>query len=303
MKNNLVSIIIPTFSRPINLSRAIDSVLAQTYSPIEIIVVDDNGEASPMQIETETVLSKYIENNEITYIKHKHNRNGSAARNTGVEAAKGFYVGLLDDDDVFSEDKIESQVKCIEDSQLNDETVKGCFCNCHLLGGVREYSIKNHPNENLTEQLLLGEVRFNSSTMLMDREAYLSIGGFDESYLRHQDWEFSIRFLKKYRMVLSCPDRCLTFKYQTPNIISKDPIKSINYLEYFLSNFADDIEKLPSSKKIYHYHYMKLSYVLFRNSYIKKGFEFFRKSASYKTPSFSELFRCIYYVIKALLKI
>ena len=80
-ENPLVSVVIPTYKRSETLTRAIDSVLEQTYPSIEIIVVDDNGEGTEMQLETEKALENYIISGEIVYIKHEVNRNGSAARN------------------------------------------------------------------------------------------------------------------------------------------------------------------------------------------------------------------------------
>lgn len=74
MNNKLVSVIIPSYSRPNNICRAIDSVLNQTYQPIEIIVVDDNGIGTDFQRQTEHVLSKYIRTNKIIYIKHDTNK-------------------------------------------------------------------------------------------------------------------------------------------------------------------------------------------------------------------------------------
>ena len=93
MNHPLVSIVIPTYARPTNLIRAIESVLAQTYAPIEIIVVDDNGVNTPFQKETENLLSSYIFDGKITYLKHEVNRNGSAARNTGTRASHGEIIG------------------------------------------------------------------------------------------------------------------------------------------------------------------------------------------------------------------
>ena len=112
--SSLVSIVIPTFARPDNLVRAIESVLNQTYKPIEIIVVDDNGRGTLYQVETENVLKPYIYKNQIKYLTHEINKNGSAARNTGFRVSKGDYVCYLDDDDVFAPTKIEKQVARLE---------------------------------------------------------------------------------------------------------------------------------------------------------------------------------------------
>ena len=76
MNDLLVSIIIPTYSRPTNLKRAIDSALAQSYPFIEIIVVDDNGEGTSCQVETEQVVAEYKNNANFHYLKHEMNKNG-----------------------------------------------------------------------------------------------------------------------------------------------------------------------------------------------------------------------------------
>lgn len=88
----LVSIIIPTFSRPQNLVRAVESCMKQTYGPIEVIVVDDNGEGTPYQQETEQILKEYVSNGTVVYLKHDVNRRGGAARNTGLKVFKGLTI-------------------------------------------------------------------------------------------------------------------------------------------------------------------------------------------------------------------
>lgn len=86
--NKLVSVIIPTYSRPVNLKRAINSVLNQSYNNIEIIVVDDNGDGTYNQIRTEKEINEYMSLNNFRYLKHNKNRNGAAARNTGIKTQK-----------------------------------------------------------------------------------------------------------------------------------------------------------------------------------------------------------------------
>ena len=96
----MVSIVIPTYGGSDCVKRAVDSCLSQSYSYLEIIVVDDNGEGTESQVKTYNSLSSLIESNKIRYICHEVNKNGSAARNTGVKASTGEYIALLDDDDV-----------------------------------------------------------------------------------------------------------------------------------------------------------------------------------------------------------
>jgi glycosyltransferase involved in cell wall biosynthesis len=98
---DFVSIIIPTYYRNDWLRSAIESALDQTYEPIEVIVVDDSGERH-----AEAVAREY----DVTYIAHEENQGGNPARNTGIEAARGGYIQLLDDDDQLLPEKVEKQV-------------------------------------------------------------------------------------------------------------------------------------------------------------------------------------------------
>ena len=109
-KNNIVSVVIPTHSGADVIQRAVDSVLAQTYKFIEIIVVDDNGKGSQKQLATEKSMKKYELNDKVKYIVHNDSCHGSAARNTGVKHSLGSFIALLDDDDSFIPNNIETHL-------------------------------------------------------------------------------------------------------------------------------------------------------------------------------------------------
>ena len=99
---NLVSVVIPTYKRSNRLPIAINSVLSQTYSNVEIIVVDDNGENNHT-LDTKKILQPYLKKNQIKYICHQTNKGGCKARNTGAFAANGTYIAFLDDDDFYDD--------------------------------------------------------------------------------------------------------------------------------------------------------------------------------------------------------
>ena len=97
MNENLkVSTIITTYRRADMLKRAIDSVLNQTYSNIEVIVVDDNDEKSEDRKNTEEIMTSYANNPKVKYIKHKVNMNGAAARNTGIKNSTNSHAHVLE---------------------------------------------------------------------------------------------------------------------------------------------------------------------------------------------------------------
>lgn len=100
-----VSVIIPTYYRNDLLKGAIESVEEQTYDRIELIVVDDSGDAHARSV---------AESYDVTYVAHDENRGPIGAWNTGFERSTGDYVQILDDDDRLVEHKIETQVELLE---------------------------------------------------------------------------------------------------------------------------------------------------------------------------------------------
>ena len=96
-----VSVVITTYKRPEKLGRAIKSVLNQSLKDWELIIVDDNNADSPFRKETGAFMEGYLGDSRIRYIKHEKNAGAPAARNTGIKAAMGAYIALLDDDDEF----------------------------------------------------------------------------------------------------------------------------------------------------------------------------------------------------------
>jgi glycosyltransferase involved in cell wall biosynthesis len=99
----LVSVVIPTYNYARFVSEAVDSVLAQTYPSLEVVVVDDGSTD-----DTREVLARY--GDRIRYI-YQPNAGLPAARNTGIKAARGEFIGLLDSDDVFHPRKFELQMR------------------------------------------------------------------------------------------------------------------------------------------------------------------------------------------------
>lgn len=114
-----VSVIIPTFERNDLICRAVDSVYAQTWKDLEVIVVDDNLPDSDWQMRTQEALKKYAGRSDFIYLKTSGRTGGGAARNHAILKATGTYVAFLDDDDRYLPEKIEKQVRFMEDHQLD----------------------------------------------------------------------------------------------------------------------------------------------------------------------------------------
>jgi glycosyltransferase involved in cell wall biosynthesis len=108
--DSLVSVVIPTRNRAKLLSRAVQSVLAQTHSHLELIVVDDNSSDDTPRF------MQGIEDKRVQYIRHEATRGPGPARNAGVAASQGQFVAFLDDDDEFLPDKLQVQMDAFSKS-------------------------------------------------------------------------------------------------------------------------------------------------------------------------------------------
>jgi glycosyltransferase involved in cell wall biosynthesis len=105
----LVSVIIPTFNRAYCLERAVDSALAQTYSDLEVVVVDDGSTDNTKAL----VHTRYAGEKRVIYL-HQANRGVAGARNAGFGVARGEFIALLDSDDVWMPWKLDVQIACLQ---------------------------------------------------------------------------------------------------------------------------------------------------------------------------------------------
>jgi len=115
----LVSVVMPTYKRSEMLSRAIDSVLAQTYKNIELLLVNDNEPGDEFTIDLQQRVAVYSTDSRFKLILQEKHVNGAVARNVGIKQARGEYIAFLDDDDWWDPNKIEAQVAVI--SELSEE--------------------------------------------------------------------------------------------------------------------------------------------------------------------------------------
>lgn len=175
-----VSVIIPTYKRSEFLDRAISSVLNQTYSNIEVIVVDDNEPHSNFRLLTQEKMSKYATNERIIYERNERNLGGALARNQGINKATGDYITFLDDDDIYLPNKVSVQIEYMMKNNL-DLTFSDVRIHTKedKLVDYREHPyVKNCSNDELLKQHLLHHLT-PTSTYMYKRDAILKVGGFD----------------------------------------------------------------------------------------------------------------------------
>lgn len=250
----LVSVVIPTFGRSELLPRAIDSVMTQTYRNIEVFVVDDNDYGSEHRMRTEKIQKDYLGCSNITFLMHKENLGGAAARNTGSKASKGKYIAFLDDDDEWFPEKIEKQVRYFE---LMGNDVGAIYCGYILQEHEGDVEIFRTENGKVIKEILMLEFDPGaSSTLVFRRDVLKELNYFDERFIRYQDLEILIRLCRNYEVDV-CPG--ILLRINGHNVPNSKVIESAQKL--FLREFKNDIMSLPfqDSSYIYAIHYIQLA--------------------------------------------
>ncbi len=184
----VVSVVIPTYNRLPKVKDAIDSVLSQTYRDFEFWVVDDGSTDG-------TGEALRVFGNKIKYIS-QDNRGASAARNLGARVSRGKYLAFLDSDDLWEPEKLEIQVKCMEENPQ--------FPLCYtdeiwIRKGIRVNPKKRHGKySGWIFEKCLPLCIISPSSALMKRALFEETGGFDETLPVCEDYDFWLRVTCRY---------------------------------------------------------------------------------------------------------
>ena len=181
-----ISVVIPTFNRAHLLDRAIESVLAQTYQDLEILVVDDGSTDN-----TREKLATY--GDAITYVYQK-NAGAAAARNTGLTIASGDFVNFLDSDDWFLAEKLAAQVAYL-DAHTECAIVLCAWQDRWAETGMTSDERLTTQMEDIVKAILLtgNNGLFPPHIALLRRECLINIGGFDTSLKMREEQDLWLR--------------------------------------------------------------------------------------------------------------
>ena len=186
----LVSVVIPAYNGRELIARTIESILAQTWPAVEVIVVDDGSTDG-----TSEVVARF--GDRIRFFQQK-NSGCAAARNLGLLHAKGEFVAVLDQDDLWVPHKLERQIPRFgEDPKIGVVYAGIEFFLIHS----GEVTATYYPSEEPTVHDVLGHMTLALQTMVFRRSALDQIGLFDASLVGTDDWDISIRMAAQFRIV------------------------------------------------------------------------------------------------------
>jgi len=251
-----VSVVIPSFQRVDWLRRAIDSVLAQTVSEFEVVVVDDGPSDG---------VARFVARHpdpRVRCVRHELNRGVAAARNTGVAAARGPVIGFLDHDDVWLPTKLERQLAAMEETGA--EVVHSLVYITDGQGNVyeratadgfrlfREVAAAGYPYH-----LLARRSSFFFGTFLVSRACIELVGAFDTDVNGVDDVDYVHR-LARIRPFHLVEEPLAMYCFHGANqVLFKDPMVSIRLAAKELRWLAE--AQPPKSREIRAYNYKEIA--------------------------------------------
>lgn len=209
----LVSVVVPAYNAAATVGAAVDSVLSQTVSNVEVIVVDDRSTDATAE------LVEAIPDPRVRLVRRAQNGRQAAARNSGIEVATGEWIAFLDADDIWLPRKLEIQLG----RMAAVPNCRACQAAAYLVDeDLNPLQLKHcRPVSNpMLSFLRLQNLPAAASSWIVKRELLDRIGMFDTELPVHEDWDFSLRLTPHANPI--CIDEPLTLYRQHGGNISLD---------------------------------------------------------------------------------
>ncbi len=240
-----VSVILPAYNREDLVARAIDSVLAQSFTDFELIVVDDCSTDG-----TRAVLERYRGHPRVRLVLSDVNRGGGGARNLGIAEARADLIAFQDSDDVWLPHKLAAQV-----AAMDARPAAGlCYCGALYSAGRESYylpkALFDRFEGDMSDQILIHNTT-STQTLVIRREALDRAGHFDGSFRRLQDWDLMIR-VAQVTEFLFLPEPLVVI-YGTPGNISSVPVNDAVFRAVMLEKYAGLFADHPDLRAEHHY--------------------------------------------------
>ncbi len=241
----LVSIVIATYNCAPYLAEAIESVLAQTFSDYEIIIVDDGSTD-----DTAAVLASFGDR---IQVHAQRNQGVAAARNVGVAFAKGSLIAFLDADDIFFPQKLEKQVALFKQSSSLAMVISGwqiVTCSGEVMSQAQPW--KDRPRLDLETAVLYKPAR--PSATMMRRAWFTRLNGFDSTLSSAEDLDFLLRAIASGAEAAWLPEVLVSYRQHTNSLMTQGQALVNNtdtVMEHFFSrpDLPPEIRRLEQQER------------------------------------------------------
>lgn len=235
----LVSIIMPAYNAEKYISKSIESVINQSYSDWELLIIDDNSSDN-----TKNIINSYLNDHRIKLFKNTFNLGPAKSRNLGLDNASGDYITFLDSDDFIHKDKLSSQLNFMQSNNFKMSHGNYFFCDNN------ENTLKKVITDNKIdyEKLLKGN-QFKIMTVLIEKEL---IKNLRFPNIKHEDYAFYLECLKLVSYSYSQRERIDSYVRVGNISVSSNKIKSA----LWTWNIYYKYEKLGLIRSLYYFiHY------------------------------------------------
>lgn len=244
----LVSVVITCYNYDKYLKQSIESALNQTYSNLEIIIINDGSTDNSDQ-----VISGYLNNEKIKYIKQE-NMGQARAKNVGVLNATGAYIAFLDADDIWCADKLEKQML-----KFDGKNVGVVYCRARYVDEndvIFEYEMTGtylQPRQGEVTNWLLYDNFIQFSSSVVKKECFDKLGLFDETFKMGIDWDLWLRISTVYQFDY-VEDRLFYYRVGHAGQMSKNAVErhrcSDLIIKKFIENNVQNVSKIDLRKSM-----------------------------------------------------
>ncbi|MEP0917141.1 glycosyltransferase [Leptolyngbya sp. DQ-M1] len=246
----VISVIIPVFNGEHTITETVQSVLNQTFTELEIIVIDDGSQDSTLSVVSS------ITDTRVKVFSYD-NAGVSTSRNRGFAHATGEYISFLDADDLWTPNKLEAQYQAL---QLHPQAAVAYSWVDYIDQDGKFFRSANHvtANGNIYEQLLLNNLLENGSNPLIRRQAFADVGGFDPTLAFGEDWEMWLRLSARYEFV-AVPSPQVLYRMSSNSVscnVQRMETGSLRMLEKAFSQAPQSLQYLKRNAIANLYHYL-----------------------------------------------
>ncbi len=276
----LVSVVIATYNMARYLPLALRSALDQTYRNVEILVIDDGS-----QDDTREVIAPFLGDRRLRYLVQE-NQGPAAARNRGVREAQGQFIAILDADDIWTREKLEQQIPLF----LRSAAIGVVYSRISYIDETgKELRIadnelfRGHVSGPLLVRNFIG-----FGTIVVRKECFDRLGGFDESIRMSEDYDLLLRFSTQYEF--DYVDRPLLYYREWSGQVSRNwntrYLKAIEIMKSFLRDFPDAVDKRTANEAWAHT-YVGFGYCMrSRESRRREALSLYLRALRYKPDYF-----------------
>ena len=245
----LISVVIPVFNGEKTIKETIDSVLKQTFTDFELLVINDGSQDLTVEV------VEKIQDSRIQVYSYQ-NAGLAASRNRGIDRSTGEYIAFIDADDMWTPDKLEAQFNALKSHP--EAAVAYSWTDyideySQFLGKGGHITV----NGNIYPHLLLTDLLENGSNPLIRKQAFIEVGNFDESLSAAEDWDMLLRLAIRYHFIAVSSPQVLyriSSNSMSFNVLQQER-ESLKVIERAFNQAPESLQylKKPSLANLYKY--------------------------------------------------